>query len=175
MKKSTKVVVSVVALIAAIGLLIFAIISPSEKSTTANMEQKPEISEVVEKVSAKAEKLKQDSLNLITCLNEQIDASLADCYEIDTFDEGTCRVRVTVPENIGKLNAEVLGRGFCTITAQFLAENDYPIDEPGNYIITCYVYSPYQGVTKREGMVTRWGRAEYDPFTDSVEWKWSKE
>lgn len=119
------------------------------------------------------EQLKTDSMALVSHISGNTTMLEGMSFEVSEFDAKNCRIRVTVPEQNGKTGADVIGKSFCTITAKWLAENGYKVGHEGVYT-SCYVYSPYEGVTGKDGLIISWGNAKYDALTDSVEWEWKE-
>lgn len=123
--------------------------------------------------STPAVEVKHTPEQLLTYLKENVTLKDGMSMEVSEFSSTNCRIRVTVPNEIGLQGADVLGTGVCTLVAKWLSENDYNL-ELGGIHTSCYVYSPHKGVTGKEGMVVSWGHAYYDSNTDMVEWKWNK-
>lgn len=117
--------------------------------------------------------LQQDSISLIEYLNQNVNLKEGMTLSITEFNDRTCRLRFVVPNELGKTAADVAGIGVCTLAAKWLSEKKYTVGHEGIYT-TCYVYSPYVGVTQKKGMVISWGNARYDANTDSVKWEWAK-
>lgn len=108
--------------------------------------------------------------SLVAYLNENVSLQDGMSFEIIEFSAQNCRASVTVPEEIGKTRADVVGKGFCVLMAKWLSDKGYTVGHEGVYT-SCYVYSPYVGVTGKDGMVISWGNARYDANSDAVEWK----
>lgn len=117
-------------------------------------------------------KLQQDSTDLIAHLKSTINLKEGSTLEITEFNNKNCRIRMIVPAEAGE-RANYLGIGNCTRAAKWLAEKNYTVGHEGIYT-SCYVYSPYSGVTGKEDMLISWGSANYDANTDSVTWEWKK-
>lgn len=91
--------------------------------------------------------------------------------EVTEFTKENCRTRVTIPSNASEV-ANIFGNGVCLLSVKWLSENDYDLKK---IWVSSYVYSPYTGVTAREGMVVQWGNSYYNYDTDGLEWEWSKQ
>lgn len=118
-------------------------------------------------------KLKQDSTNLMGYLKENVNLKEGMTLTITEFNPKNCRLRVVVPNELGKTAADVVGTGVCTLAAKWLSNQNYTVGHEGIYT-TCYIYSPYVGVTQKKDMVISWGHARYDANTDSIKWEWQK-
>lgn len=123
--------------------------------------------------SKKAAEMKHTPEQLLAYLQENVNLQEGMSMEVDTLTNENCRVRVFAPKEIGSQAADVVGTGICTLSTKWLSENGYSVDLEGVHV-SCYVYSPHEGVTGKPGMVVRWGHASYDPNTDNVKWKWDK-
>lgn len=132
-----------------------------------------EITESQTETSEEVVATSDNSENLLNYLLENSNLKDGMNVEIEKFDDRSCIVWVTVPEDMGKTGADVVGTGYCTLAVQWLSQNGFDLDG-GDLIVRCSVVSPHVGVTGKEGMVTLWGRARYDRFSDTVKWEWEK-
>lgn len=158
MKRALQILLVIVVVLFAI-IIIQSIVNPSGQGQYVSQ-------------TAKEQTFRQDSIGLISLLQDSLimgnDAEL----DIIALNNRTYRIWITVPKQIGLNYADVIGKDCCAITARYLYNNNYDITS-SNFTITCWINSPYQGVTGREGLVYQWGTARYIPQTDSVIWEWT--
>lgn len=161
MKRALQILLVIVVVLFAI-IIIQAIVNPSGQD------------QYVSQQTSKEQTFRQDSIGLMSLLQDSLimgnDAEL----DIIALNHRTCRIWITVPKQIGLNYADVIGKDCCALTARYLYNNDYDIAS-SNFTITCWINSPYKGVTGREGLVTQWGVARYIPQTDSVNWEWTSD
>lgn len=153
-KKKINMIAALIVLVAIIAVIV-STCSGSEKS-----EESVAITEIT---------IVPDSL--LAYLNKNANLQDGMSIEVAELDSKNCRVRVTVPEQVGKTGADVVGSGICTLTAQYLAGKGQTVGYNGIYT-SCYVCSPYVGTIAKPDMVTKWGYAKYDANTDAVKWTW---
>lgn len=132
----------------------------------------------VSKNNKDAAQLATDSLALVNLFNKEIKVGENVLTPIPTevveLSNSNCRLYVWLPEDRQGGGAQSLGVDKCTEAVKWLAENGYDLSLNGVYV-SCYVYSKFTGgVTSKDGMVTKWGHARYDPTTDMVDWKPAK-
>lgn len=166
MKKGLRITLIVIGALFAIIIIAAIFGEPAATPATSTQDEAT--------ANAITEQLKQDSVGLISYFNDNINMEMLDKLEIAEFNQNLCRIRVTIPDETGLQGADVVGKGCCILAARYLNERNYDIAST-DFMISCWVYSPYKGVTGREGLVTQWGVARYDPLTDAVTWKWAAE
>lgn len=131
----------------------------------------------VSKNNKDATQLSQDSISLVSLLNQDIKVGNHVLESIPIIvtelSNENCRLRVMLPADRNGKGAESLGVEKCTTVVKWLSENGYDLGLGGIYV-SCYVCSPYEGTTGRQDMLIQWGRARYDPNSDRVEWKPAK-
>jgi hypothetical protein len=110
--------------------------------------------------------------SLLVYLNETVSPVEGVSYEVAKFDESFCRVYVNIPEE-EMAYAEVVGSGICTLTTKWLSGKGYDLGL-GKLYVSCYVYSPIEAGVTGKARSIRWGKAVYNPSSDSVEWTWEK-
>jgi hypothetical protein len=99
--------------------------------------------------------------------------------EVVEFNKHYCRIRVTIPEEEGRIAADMAGKGACILTVQWLAKRGFQFKDPrkleSGISVSCYVYSPGgKGATGKDLTIT-WGTARYNPLIDNAEWEWAKD
>lgn len=161
MKRALQILLAVVIAIFAI-IIIQTIVNPSRQN------------QYVSQQATKEQTFRQDSMDLVSLLQDSLTMGKDAKLDIIALNHRTCHIWITVPKQIGLHYADVIGEKCCALTARYLYNNDYDIAS-NNFDITCWINSPYKGVTGREGLIYQWGTARYIPQTDSVIWEWTSD
>ncbi len=117
--------------------------------------------------------LQRDSLELVTRLNDSINMKEGMSFKISEFNKNNCTIDVTIPKDLS-WGADVIGGGFCWTAVKWAVEKGYNVETGIGMGIWVYVESPFVGATGKPGMITRWGHAHYNSYTDQIDWVTAK-